>query len=76
MALVETLELLTPAEQRAILAVAEFLKSRRADGADARVLIEALLAELPAGEPASTHPTKVYRLSESPLAASCAKTQR
>jgi hypothetical protein len=50
-ALVETLELLTPVEQRAILAVAEFLKRWRADGADARVLIEALLAELPAGEP-------------------------
>jgi hypothetical protein len=50
-ALLETLELLTPGEQKAILAVAEFLKSRREDEASAGALTEALLAELPAGEP-------------------------
>ena len=50
-ALLETLELLTPIEQKAILAIAEYLKGRRADGANARVLTEALLAELPAGDP-------------------------
>ena len=47
----EILELLTPAEQKAILAIAEYLKRRRAEAAYARVLTEALLAELPAGEP-------------------------
>jgi hypothetical protein len=56
MALLETLELLTPAEQKAILAIAEYLKNRRADGADARVLTEALLAELPTGEPRFSSP--------------------
>ena len=50
-ALLETLELLSPAEQQAILAVAEYLKNRRTDGADARAITEALLAELPAGAP-------------------------
>ena len=50
-ALLETLELLTPSEQKAILAVAEFLKSRRDGEASARGLTEALLAELPTGEP-------------------------
>jgi hypothetical protein len=55
-ALLETLELLTAAEQRAMLAVAEFLQSRRADGADALVDTEALLAELPAGEPRFSEP--------------------
>ena len=37
--------------QKAILAVAEFLKSRRGDEANARVLTEALLAERPTSEP-------------------------
>lgn len=55
-ALLETLELLTPAEQRAMLAVAEFLKSRRTDGADALVDTEALLAELPSREPRFSAP--------------------
>ena len=50
-ALLETLELLTPVEQKAILAIAEYLKSRRADGASAEALAEALLSELPAGAP-------------------------
>ena len=50
-ALLETLELLSPAEQQAILAVAEYLKKRRGDGADARAITEALLAEFPAGCP-------------------------
>lgn len=53
-ALLETLELLTPAEQKAILAVAEYLKDRRADGANPRQVTEALLAELPTGEPRFT----------------------
>ena len=48
-ALLETLELLSEGEQQAILAVAEYFKNRRADGADPRVITEALLAELPAG---------------------------
>lgn len=48
--LLETLELLTPVEQKAILAIAEYLKSRRAEAGETRVLAEALLAELPAGE--------------------------
>ena len=34
-ALLETLEELSPVEQRALLAVAEYLKNRRADGVDA-----------------------------------------
>lgn len=46
--LLETLELLTPPEQKALLAVAEFLKSRREDDTNAQALAEALLAE---GEP-------------------------
>lgn len=50
-ALLETLELLTLDEQKAILAVAEFLKSHRGDETQARLLTEALLAELPAEEP-------------------------
>ena len=50
-ALLETLEELSPAEQQAMLAVAEYLKKRRADGADAHAITEALLAELPAGAP-------------------------
>ena len=49
-ALLEALELLTPAEQKAILAIAEYLKSRRAEAGETRVLPEALLAELPTGE--------------------------
>ena len=51
-ALLETLELLSPDEQKAILAVAQFLKSRRQhEASSSRALTEALLAELPAGEP-------------------------
>lgn len=46
--LLETLELLSPAEQKAVLALAEYLKNRRAEGLE---VAEALLAELPAGEP-------------------------
>jgi hypothetical protein len=51
LALLETLELLTASEQKAILAVAEFLKSRREEEASSQVLTEALLAELPSHEP-------------------------
>jgi hypothetical protein len=50
-ALLETLELLTPDEQNAILAVAEFLKSHREVELGAPLLSEALLAQLPASEP-------------------------
>jgi hypothetical protein len=50
-ALLETLELLTPGEQKAILAVAEFLKNTRGNQPDSRELSEALIAELPASEP-------------------------
>ena len=55
-ALLETLEQLTPVEQKAILTVAEYLKSRRADGANAQELTEAMLAELPTAEPRFTSP--------------------
>ena len=51
LALLETLELLTPGEQKALLAVAEFLKSRREDDSNSQVLTEALLAELPVHAP-------------------------
>ena len=50
-ALLETLEELSPVEQQALLAVAEYLKNRRVDGADARAITEALLAELPGDAP-------------------------
>jgi len=50
-ALLETLELLTVGEQKAILAVAEFLKSRRNEEGSAQLLADAILAELPADEP-------------------------
>ena len=46
-ALLEALELLSPVEQKAILAIAEYLKNRRADGADAQVVTEALLSDVP-----------------------------
>lgn len=49
-ALLETLERLTPAEQKAILAVAEYLKNRRGEGVDPQAAADALLAEFPAGE--------------------------
>ena len=52
-ALLETLELLTPSEQKAILAVAEYLKNRRI-GAEPDHVSEALLAELHVGEPRFT----------------------
>ena len=55
-ALLESLERLTLGEQKAILAVAEFLKSRRETEATAQGLTEALLTELPAGEPLFTTP--------------------
>lgn len=45
--LLETLELLTPTEQQAVLAVAEYLKSRRETGESAQDQTEALVAELP-----------------------------
>ena len=51
-ALLTTLELLTPAEQKSIQALAEFLKSQRAEGAIVRqAAVEDLLAELPMREP-------------------------
>ena len=56
MALLETLELLTPGEQEAILAFAEFIKSRRDNEDSARALTEALLADLPAGKPRFSTP--------------------
>ena len=55
-ALIETLELLTPVEQKAILTIAEYLKSQRASGVHASGLAEALLAELPNGEPHFSSP--------------------
>ena len=51
-ALLTTLELLTPAEQKAIRASAEYLKSQRDEGAIGRqAAVEDLLAELPTREP-------------------------
>ncbi|MEP7354635.1 MAG: hypothetical protein ABI824_15515 [Acidobacteriota bacterium] len=50
-ALLETLESLTPGEQKAILAVAEYLTNRRIQGAGSNGESEALLEELHAGEP-------------------------
>lgn len=54
--LLATLELLTPAEQKALGAVAEYLKRRPERGADPGLAVEALLAELPVGEPSFTAP--------------------
>ena len=50
-ALLETLELLDPAEQKAILAVAEYIKGQRAEGVQPGTVTEALLAELPKDQP-------------------------
>lgn len=55
-ALLETLERLTPAEQKAILAVAEYLTTHRTEGVPPQTSIEALLAELPSGPPQFTTP--------------------
>lgn len=49
--LLETLELLSLSEQKAILAFAEFLKSQRETGTSARELTEGVVAELPLGGP-------------------------
>jgi len=46
-ALLEALELLTPAEQKAVLAVAEYLKSQRLAGETTQDQAEALIAEMP-----------------------------
>jgi hypothetical protein len=67
-ALLETLERLTPAEQKAILAVAEYLKNRRVEGADPETVADALLAELPTGEQ-PTFTTSDEGLSPARLAA-------
>jgi len=50
-ALLRTLELLTLDEQQAILAVAEYLKNTRGDGAEPSKSAAALVAELTADEP-------------------------
>jgi hypothetical protein len=50
-ALVQALELLTPDEQEAILAVAEYLKHQRGGRAEPPGAAAALLAELATGEP-------------------------
>ncbi len=55
-ALLEALELLTHSEGKVILAVAEYLKSRRAEGVDLEAATEAMLAELSQGEPHFTAP--------------------
>lgn len=55
-ALLDILERLTPAEQLAIRAVAEYLTSHRAGGMSPGVAAEALLEELPKGEPRFTTP--------------------
>src|SRR6516225_6192603 len=47
----ETLESLSPAEQKAILAVAEYLKRRRTGGQHPQQETEALIQELSIGEP-------------------------
>ena len=55
-ALVATLELLTSSEQKAILAVAEYLRSHRNSGTDPRQTAEAVLAELSSADPRFTTP--------------------
>jgi hypothetical protein len=49
--LLESLELLTATEQKAIKVIAEYLLSQRAEGFQPESAAEALLAELPQGEP-------------------------
>lgn len=55
-ALLEALELLTPEEQDAILAVAGYLKDQRVNGTDPSRVTAALLEQVPAGEPAFANP--------------------
>lgn len=50
-ALLQALELLTPDEQEAVLAVAEYLKHQRGEGAERSKAAEALVTELDTGEP-------------------------
>jgi hypothetical protein len=50
-ALLQALELLTPDEQEAVLAVAEYLKNRRASAEAPSTPAAALLAELHTSEP-------------------------
>jgi len=50
-ALLQALELLTPDEQEAVLAVAEYLKHQRGGGAEPSRAAAALLAELATDEP-------------------------
>jgi len=50
-ALLQTLELLTPDEQAAVLAVAEYLKHQRGGGAEPSTAPAALIAELDESEP-------------------------
>jgi hypothetical protein len=50
-ALLKSLELLTPAEPKAIRAIAEYLLCQRAEGSPPESAAAALLAELPQGEP-------------------------
>ena len=56
--LLETLELLTPTEQKAILAVAEYLKGRRLEGSQPGIETSALLAELTEHNPRFTTPAE------------------
>jgi hypothetical protein len=49
--LMAALTKLTAEEQKALLAIAEYMKSHRSEGSDARSLAAELLAELLNGEP-------------------------
>jgi len=57
--LLAALELLTPAEQKALIAIADYLKARPNRGTDPRLETESLLAELPVCEPSFTVPDEV-----------------
>ncbi len=69
-ALVDTLERLTPSEQKAILAVAEYIERQRNAGSSETA--ESPLAELQ--EPRFTTPGEALSQPAKPHAASCAKT--
>ena len=76
-ALLETLELLSPAEQQAILAVAEYLKNRRAPMGPTRArLPRRCWRNCRRVRRNSTLPTKAYRWAALRLAGLCERIRR
>ena len=75
-ALLETLELLSPAEQQAILAVAEYLKNRRTDGAERARLPRRCWRNCRRVRRNSTLQTKAYRWAALRLAGLCERIRR